>query len=162
MSPAGRWVCLAAVVVADSVSARAHSDVTDESTRIGDAVAEAFPSPFYRPLEAPFAPNPPLRGEDVYILRGLLQRSAAARGVVGACEVGGPHAEGISTCPFTIETGTALAKFQQSVALPDTGKLDAATASAILDKLGPDGYMWNKTAPSDLGYLYLITCAVKR
>jgi hypothetical protein len=83
-----RWACLAAVSWAALVGEGARAD-------------EVFPPPFSRTLKAH---TPPLVGEDVYLLRGLLARWPASRAVEGPCETTGSNAVGVDGCPFTTST----------------------------------------------------------
>lgn len=100
--------------------------------------------PFQRQLSA--AANS--SGDDVLLLQRLLGARAAAW-------CGADFLPAVASV-FDDATGACLALFQAPQGLPASGVLDAATASAVLRVLGPDGYVDDGVPPAALGYAYKV------
>ncbi|KAM9953386.1 hypothetical protein ACTFIW_006737 [Dictyostelium discoideum] len=100
---------------------------------------QTYPCPFYRSLSLT---NPPMNGDDIYILQNLLTRTTGL--------------ENLSlTSNFDQDTQMALAKFQSLNNVGITsGTLDVNTASLILELNSEDGYVDNGQIPP--GFLYKV------
>lgn len=90
--------------------------------------SSSMPCPFSRLLEVE---SPMLEGQDVYVLRNLLQRSVDVYGIhfdtslVELCA----H---VSTCPYDETTESAVKVFQKAAGLSADGIVGANTATELL------------------------------
>jgi hypothetical protein len=118
-----------------------HRDVADAS----------MPLPFTRQISVQ---TPRMTGRDVFLLRGLLARASdSAPTAASRCAA-------VTGCAYDEATSAAVEAVQRTHQLPVTGVVDAATAHTVLSAFAADGYQWNRTAPSVLGYRYQIHCPV--
>ncbi|KAN0050108.1 hypothetical protein ACTA71_003211 [Dictyostelium dimigraforme] len=106
---------------------------------INVVLSQTYPCPFYRSLSLT---NPPMNGDDIYILQNLLTRTVGLENLA-------------LTSNFDQDTQMALAKFQSiNNAGSTSGSLDINTANLILELNSEDGYKDNGQIPP--GFLYKV------
>jgi len=110
-------------------------------------VMSAMPSPFTREL---YLTSPNMKGNDVLIAQTLLKRDSAVDSSLVA--------DGV----FGSATQKAVSAFQTNNAIKSTGKLDEASAQALLDLHSADGYKDSGFTAASMGYLYKLHVPVHR
>jgi hypothetical protein len=93
-----------------------------------------MPCPFYRPLTLQ---QPPLNGNDVYIMQNLMLRAIASTPISSV---------------YDAKTQAAVSQFQAAHKLTASGTFDEATATALLSGYSNDGYTDDGHIPDGVMY----------